>query len=70
MKSPLDNMILKYLEKKSETPAKEQVSGLIKEFKITEAAATDWVEKKFPQHKENVTRLDPRNAYKKNSYRY
>ncbi len=64
MKSPLDNMILKYLDKKSESSDKEKVSGLIKEFKLTEALAKEWVEKLYPHHKDNMDRLNPRSPSK------
>lgn len=70
MKSPLDNMILKYLDKKSEAPSKEKISGLVKEFKISESMATEWVEKLYAHHKDNMDRYNPRKAVKKNSHSY
>lgn len=70
MKSPLDNMILKYLDKKSEAPATEKIAGLVKEFSLPKEVATDWVEKRYAQYKSNRERLDPRNSIKKNSHSY
>ena len=70
MKSPLDNMILKYLDKKAQSPAAEKISGLVREFKISLDVAKDWVEKLYPHHKDNMERLDPRKAQKKNSHSY
>ncbi|MEZ4814331.1 MAG: hypothetical protein R3A80_03880 [Bdellovibrionota bacterium] len=70
MKSPLDNMILKYLDKKANLTDKEKISGLEKEFKLSNSVATDWVEKLYAHHKDNAARLDPRAAQKKNSHNY
>lgn len=70
MKSPLDNMIIKFLDKKSEIPAKEKIAGLVKEFKIGEPLAKEWVEKLYAHHKDNMDRYNPRKALKKNSHSY
>ena len=70
MKSPLDNMILKYLDKKSESADKDKISGLVKEFKLTQATATEWVEKHYPRLKQNADRLDVRASLKKGSHNY
>ncbi len=70
MKAPLDNMILKFLDKKAESSNKEKVTGLVKEFKLSEAVATEWVEKLYARHKDNMERFNPRKSTKKNSYSY
>ena len=70
MKSALENMILKYLDKKTELPVKERISGLAKEFKMPQELATEWVEKTYPRIKDNMDRVNPQNKVKKNSYSY
>jgi|JI10StandDraft_1071094.scaffolds.fasta_scaffold165561_3 hypothetical protein len=70
MKSPLDNMIIKFLEKNAKLDDKKRSAGLVKEFKMTAEMATEWIEKKYPQYKANMDRLGNQIKYKKDEYSY
>lgn len=70
MKSALDNMIVKFLAKKADAPAKDKITGLVKEFKLSSERATEWVETLYPRHLDEMEKFNPRKAAKKNSYSY